>query len=58
VAALRHADREPLPFDRAHRRRADLSLIVELQFYALLPFVAYGLARLARRSRRNAAVRS
>ena len=32
------------------------SLIVELQFYALLPFVAYGLARLARRSRRNAAV--
>src|SRR5258705_490666 len=32
------------------------SLIVELQFYALLPFVAYGLARLSRRSRGTAAV--
>ena len=31
------------------------SLIVELQFYALLPFVTLGLARIARRSRRNAA---
>jgi peptidoglycan/LPS O-acetylase OafA/YrhL len=31
------------------------SLIVELQFYALLPFVAFGLAWIARRSRRNAA---
>jgi peptidoglycan/LPS O-acetylase OafA/YrhL len=31
------------------------SLIVELQFYALLPFVAYGLARAGRGSRRNAA---
>jgi peptidoglycan/LPS O-acetylase OafA/YrhL len=32
------------------------SLLVELQFYALLPLVAIGLARLARGSRRNAAV--
>ena len=32
------------------------SLIVELQFYALLPFVAIGLAWVARGSRRNAAV--
>jgi peptidoglycan/LPS O-acetylase OafA/YrhL len=31
------------------------SLIVELQFYALLPFVALGLARVTRRSRRSAA---
>jgi peptidoglycan/LPS O-acetylase OafA/YrhL len=32
------------------------SLIVELQFYALLPFIAFGLAWLARGSRRNAAL--
>ena len=32
------------------------SLLVELQFYALLPLVAVGLARLARGSRRDAAV--
>jgi peptidoglycan/LPS O-acetylase OafA/YrhL len=32
------------------------SLIVELQFYALLPFVAFGLARVARGNRRNAAL--
>src|SRR3954449_153710 len=32
------------------------SLIVELQFYALLPFVAFGLARVAGGNRRNAAL--